>query len=36
MEYPSQEKLQHNQIYTFNVKDFRPFPEIEAIEPKTS
>lgn len=21
-------------IYTFNVKDFRPFPEIEAIEPK--
>ena|SRR5437879_6543167 len=20
-------------IYTFNVKDFRPFPEIEAVEP---
>jgi len=23
-------------IYTFNVEDFRPFPEIEAIEPKAS
>jgi uncharacterized protein len=25
-----------SKIYTFNVKDFRPFLEIEAIEPKTS
>jgi len=21
-------------IYTFNVRDFRPFPEVEAVEPK--
>jgi toxin-antitoxin system PIN domain toxin len=25
-----------DRIYTFNVRDFRPFPEIEAIEPKIS
>lgn len=23
-------------IYTFNIRDFKPFPEIEAIEPQAS